>query len=235
MSLLAPDILEIARGLSLGADVSALVLGLLLWVYGWRGHRFWIVLAATVSAGILGLRLGPAYGTSEVAAGLLLAIAAGVLALALARVVVFAAAGVAGWAVVHALVPAWNEQLVCFLVCGLIGLLLFRLWTMALTSFGGALLIGYSCLCLLEQFAKLNVVGLAETQAVWLNWACGGLTLLGMLVQFYLERRRKRPAARAKDTRPRPAPRKREEPPPPPAEAKKGWLRAGWNALRQAG
>ena len=28
---------------------------LLLWLFGWRGHRFWIVLATTVSAGIVGL------------------------------------------------------------------------------------------------------------------------------------------------------------------------------------
>jgi hypothetical protein len=232
MSLLAPDILEIARGLSLGADVAGLVLGLLLWVYGWRGHRFWIVLAATVSAGILGLKVGPAYGASETAAGLLLAVTAGVLALALARVVVFVAAGVAGWTVVHALVPTWNEPLVCFLVSGLIGLLLFRLWTMTLTSFGGALLIGYSCLCLLERFATLNVVALAETQAVWLNWACGGLTGLGMLVQFLLDRRRRRPAPRARE-KSKPAPRKREEP--PPEEGRKGWLSTGWKLLRRAG
>ena len=37
-------------------------------------------------------------------------------------------------------------------------------------------------MCLLDRFAKLNVVALAEAQAVWLNWTCGGLTLLGMLV-----------------------------------------------------
>jgi MFS family permease len=233
MSLLVPDILEEALGLSLAFSITGLVLGLFLWLYGWRGHRFWIVLAATVSAGVGGLMIGPSYGASPVAAGLLLAVAAGVLALALARLVVFVAAGVAGWTAVHALVPTWNEPLVCFLVCGLIGLLLFRLWTMALTSFAGALLMAYSCLCLLERFAKLDVVTLAKNQAVGLNWTCAGLTLLGMLVQFLLERRRKRPAPKARE-RPKPAPRKREEPPPP-DEGKKGWLSAGWKLLRRAG
>ena len=84
MALLAPDILEEARGLSVAVSVSGLVLGLLLWLLGWRGHRFWIVLAATVSAGVAGLSMGPSYGASPELAGLLLAIAAGVLALALA-------------------------------------------------------------------------------------------------------------------------------------------------------
>src|SRR5438128_1917234 len=94
---------------------------------------------------------------------------------------------------------------VAVIIAGLVlGLLLLRLWTMALTSCGGALLVAYSSLCLLDRFAKLNVVALAEGQTVWLNWMCAGLTLTGMLVQFLLERRRNRPAAKAK---PRPAPR----------------------------
>jgi hypothetical protein len=235
MTLLAPDILEEARGLSVAVSVTGLVLGFLLWVLGWRGHRFWIVLAATVSAGVAGLSLGPSYGASPEAAGLLLAIAAGVLALALARVVAFVAGGVAGWTAVHALVPTWNEPLVCFLVCGLVGLLLFRLWTMALTSFGGAVLMVYSCLCLLDRFGTLNVVQLAETQVLLLNWSCAGLTLMGMLVQFVLDRRRKRPASRGKDHRFRSAPSRRREEAPLPPENKRGWLSTGWKMLRQAG
>ena len=39
-----------------------LTLGLALWLTGWRLHRFWIVLATTLVAGITGLASGPAPG-----------------------------------------------------------------------------------------------------------------------------------------------------------------------------
>src|SRR4051794_31182340 len=97
MQLFAPDILEAAHGLSLGMSITGLVVGLLLWVTGWWWHRFWIVLGCTVAAGMIGLayasQLGHVGGMKPLLAGLLMAIAAGVLALALVRVIVFAAGG----------------------------------------------------------------------------------------------------------------------------------------------
>ena len=58
MHLVAPDILAEGHGLSSALSAAGLVLGLLLWLFGWRAHRFWIVLIATVSAGISGLYSG---------------------------------------------------------------------------------------------------------------------------------------------------------------------------------
>src|SRR5205823_4592530 len=111
------------------------------------------------AAGIGGLNIGPTYGMKPLVAGLLLAIAGGQLALALARVVVFAAAGLTTAAAVHAGAPAnWDIPLGWFLAGGLVGLLLFRLWTMLLTSFLGALLMGYSLLCLLDHLHKLSAL-----------------------------------------------------------------------------
>jgi hypothetical protein len=198
MSLLAPDILEEARGLSVALTGVGLMVGLLIWMFGWRGHRFWIVLATTVMAGLFGLSAGPEYGTTPVIAGVLLAVAAGVLALALVRVVAFVAGGVAGFLLLRELMPAWNEPLVSFLAGGLVGLLLFRVWTMVLTSLAGTLLMGYSGLSLADQYGKLNAVAVAENQATLLNGACAGLVVLGVVVQFVLDRKlgRKRPKGR---------------------------------------
>src|SRR5205085_3044818 len=96
-------------------------------------------------AGIFGLLSPPAGRLPPLVLGLLLAVAAGVLALALVRVVAFAAGGAAAWLAVHTFAPpAWDEPLVCFIVGGLAGLLLFRVWTMVLTSFAGTLLMSYS-------------------------------------------------------------------------------------------
>src|SRR2546421_652405 len=87
MQLLAPDILEEAGEISVAVTAASFAIGFLLWLLGWRGHRFWIVLAATIGAGVVGLYAAPAHRTHPLLAGLLLAVAAGALALALVRVI----------------------------------------------------------------------------------------------------------------------------------------------------
>ncbi len=190
MQLVAPDILQEARGLSLTITVPAFALGLLIWLLGWRGHRFWIVLITTIAAGIWGLSAGPAYGTKPILGGLLLACAAGALALSLVRVVAFGAGGIAAWLLLRMLAPSWEEPLVCFLVGGLIGLLLFRLWTMVLTSATGSLLMVYSGLCLLQTLASVDGVAFAANHEVMLNCLCGGMVFLGLIAQLLVDRRR---------------------------------------------
>jgi hypothetical protein len=195
MQLIAPDILwEATRDGGLSPVLTALVLaaGVMLWLFGWRAHRFWIVLFTTVVAGIYGLKQAPEYHSQPLLAGILLAIAAGMLALALVRVVAFLAGGVGASLLVQALAPSWDEPLVFFLCGGLLGLLLFRVWTMALTSLAGTLLMAYSGLCLADRLGKLNAVTWSAKQTLLLNWACAGFTGLGLFMQWYLERRRAR-------------------------------------------
>lgn len=190
MQIVAPDILEEARGLTVGIHLVAFLLGLLLWTLGWAGHRFWIVLISTIGAGVYGLHAGPSLGAQPWVAGILLALTAGLLALALVRLLAFAAGSIAGLLLMRSLMPTLNEPLVASLVGGMIGLLLFRLWMMALSSAAGALLMAYSGLCLAHTFGKLDCVAMAESQVLVLNCACGGLALLGMLVQYFLDRAR---------------------------------------------
>lgn len=193
MQLIAPDILAEAQGLSIALSGAGCAVGFFLWLTGWSWHRFWIVLVTTVTTGTAGLMLAPVYGMRPLVASLLVAIAGGVLALALVRVVVFAAGGVATYVAVHALAPpAWHEPLGWFLVGGLAGLLLFRLWTMALTSMSGALLLAYSLLLLLDRLGRLDAILVAEQRTALLNGACLATTVIGMIVQFLLERRRLR-------------------------------------------
>src|SRR5262245_26350969 len=190
MRFLDPDILAEAQGLPLAVTATGLLLGVLLWAFGWWGHRFWIVLATTVAAGVIGLSAGPISGLQPLVVALLLAVAAGILALPLSRLVVFVCTGLGLWVSVHAMIPGLQEPLICFLVGGLVGLVLFRFWTMVLTSFLGTLLIGYSSLLLAERFGKLNTGDWADVNSAWLNWAVAGAVLLGWVVQFVLERRR---------------------------------------------
>ena len=190
MRFVAPDILTDARELSAGVCAAGVILGFALWWFGWRGHRFWIVLSATLAGGIAGLASSPAYGVQPLVAGLLAAVAAGVLALALARVLAFAAGSLAACLMVHTFAPSWDQPLVSLLVGGLVGVFLFRLGIMALTSALGSLLVLYCGLCLLDRLGTLNAAVWADGHAVLLNWLCGSTLILGVLTQFLLERRR---------------------------------------------
>lgn len=192
MQLLVPEILADACDLSGGLLVLGLILGLVLWLFGWLTHRFWVVLMTTVLAGVYGLYEASAFRSHPLVASLLLAVTAGVLALAVVRVLAFAAGGLAGLLAFQAMAPSWNQPLVSFLACGLVGLFLFRLWMMALTSFAGTLLIAYSGLSLLNRSGSLDVVTWTDQGEVLLNWTCVLVATLGLVTQFLLDQRRQK-------------------------------------------
>jgi len=189
MQLIAPDILADMCGMSVGLTVSGLGIGLALWLFGWRTHRFWVVLVTTVLGGLLGLYEAEAFRTEPLVAALLVALTAGMLALALVRLLAFAAAGIAGLVAIQSFFPALDQALIAFLMCGLVGLFLFRLSLMILTSLAGTILIGYCGLCLLNHYGAMEAVAWSEQGSVLMNWIVGLLTLLGTAFQFVLDRR----------------------------------------------
>lgn len=87
------------------------------------------------------------------------------------------------------MIPSMTHVVPCFLLCGLVGFLLFRLWMMALTSLAGCLLAVYAGLALLDQAGTIDAVAWAEQGTVLINWICGGLVVLGVLAQYLLSRR----------------------------------------------
>jgi hypothetical protein len=188
MEIIAPEILADLRGLSVGLCLTGLILGLALWLLGWRRYRFWVVLAITCLGGAYGLYEAPALRATPAVAGTLLALSAGVLALSLARVFAFGVAGCSALLAVGALVPSWDQPLVSFTAGGLLGVLLFRLWVMAVTSVSGTLLMAYSGLCLAERLTKLDGAGFAEKHVQLLNWLCVGLAGAGLVVQLLMSR-----------------------------------------------
>lgn len=192
MQLVIPEILAQARGLSMGVLVFALATGVFLWMFGWWSHRFWVVLTTTVLAGIHGLLEGAAFQAQPLIAALLLAVSAGLLALALVRVLAFAAGGMAGLWAVQAAFPSMSQALLCFLVCGLVGLFLFRVWMMVLTSLAGSLLASHAGLSILERAGSMNAVDWTDQGTVLLNWLCGLMTLAGVAMQYWLDRRSRR-------------------------------------------
>ncbi len=183
MNLIVPEILQEGRGLSHAVAGAAAVLGLLLWLFGWRGHRFWIVVGVTVAGGLYGLSAGQATGVNMVALGVMLALCAGLLALELARVFAFLAAGTAVWLTAGALFPQGREMWLVFLAGGLVGILFYRLWTMALTSFLGTLLAAHAILILTGETTTFDAATWAREHPVALNIGVGLVSAMGLALQ----------------------------------------------------
>ena len=192
MAFIATDILTDLCGLSLGLIVLLLPVGFLLWLFGWWSHRFWIVLTTTVLAGVFGLIESSGWRAQPMVVAVLLAIAAGVLALAMVRVITFVAGGFAGQYLVQVFMPSVNQPVICFLIGGLVCLLLFRWFFMALTSWLGSSLLVYGTLALLNYRELIDAVAWSEANALTLNIICGAMTLCGGGFQFFFDRSRMR-------------------------------------------
>ena len=239
MELVSPDILEVARGVSPVLLVGFVLLGGWLWLFGGRTHRFWMVLLITLLIGIWGLYTGPEYGMQPLVAGLLIAIAAGALALSLMRLLFFVGAGFLTLWLARSVAPGWNEALPCFLAGGLLGAFLFHLWVTALASLLGTLFLLYASLSLTARFSSLDVVAWAGRNGPLLNWACAVLTVLGILVQFLMQRRSARvqhEKAEQKEKAAKESEAKRKAPPPapPPEPPPQSWW-ANWFGGKKAG
>ncbi len=189
MQLVAPDILaEVAR-LSFGAVCCGFLLGLLLWFTGWMKRTFWFALASTVGFGLYGLYLGRASGTHPLVTGLLLGLSAGVLSLELGRLVAFVSGGLAVAVALQTFVPSFPEPLLAYLVGGLVCVVLFKLWTLAVFGFVGMMLLTHCGLILGSRFLKMDVITLAKTKAPLLNALVAIGSIAGVLLQSRFEAR----------------------------------------------
>jgi MFS family permease len=189
MHLIAPDIMAGGRDLSVGACGVGLGVGAVIWMLGGWSQRFWMVMLVTLGAGVYGLSIGDAFSVQPLVAALLMAVAGGLLALSLVRVAAFVAGGVAGCVLAEQLLTRWHEPFIFFFVGAFLGLFLLRFWLMILASLTGTLLMAYSLLWMLDTMGKLDAVDFSTRKPVLLNWACGGVTLLGLLIQVGIERR----------------------------------------------
>jgi hypothetical protein len=166
--------------------------GLCLWACGWWTHRFWMVLAATLAAGITGLRIGPACGVQPIVAGLLAAVAAGCLALSLARAVVALVCGLACWYFFQLLLPQWTVPLICVLVGGMLGVVLHDFWVVVLTSFAGMVFLAYGGLVLTEKMTRFDAVRWVSQNPNLVHCGYVAAALFGIVVQYWVEQVKKR-------------------------------------------
>ena len=184
MMLLNPDVLTEAKGLSVGASGFFLFVGFMLWACGWRWHRFWVVFGITVAAGMFGLTAGRSAGTQVLVVGVLLAVSAGMLAIELARIGAFLGGGTAAWLAAANVVPQAQELWAVFLCGGLLGIALYKLWTMLATSLIGTLISAHALLLMLEQLQKFPAAKWVTMNASAVNGFVIGLMILGVIAQM---------------------------------------------------
>lgn len=202
MRLVSPELFPDLCGLSPGVVGLSATVGLVLWLFGWWSHRFWVVLIATVAAGVFGLFEAPILKAQPLIASLLLALSAGLLALALIRVFAFIAGGFFGLAIVEALAPQMEQPLIAFLVAGLLGLVLFRWCVSAVTSLTGSVIVVYAGLVFLTQRGTIDAAIVAETSNPLLTGLIGLMTILGFAFQLWFERRRNTKKSEGEEEKP---------------------------------
>jgi len=196
MQLVPSDILTEFCNLSRPLLITLLVVGLALWLFGWRMHRFWVVMGTTVIAGVYGLMEGQGLQTYPLVAGVVLAVAAGILALSVIRLVAFFLGGAIGFVIIQSQLPAFNQPLVSFVACGFLGLLLFRWWFMALTSASGTMLIALSAIALVQRNSA-SVLPWVDKNAKLVSWGGIALAGIGLIFQAFFEWRRLRKQGRS--------------------------------------
>ena len=199
MQLIAPDLFAEVSRLSWGACALGVAVGVLVWLTGWWQHRFWVVASLTAAAGIAGLQSGRSAGVQPLAAGLLAALAAGYLALELARLLAFVGGGLASGLLVQTFVPTLYQPLLAFLAGGMLAVLMFRLWMLALTSLIGTLVVVNCGLSLAGHWFKVNGAELVAQKSGLLNVVVGAGALLGVVVQGKFDGWRSRSGKRKKD------------------------------------
>lgn len=183
MNLISPDVIAELKDLSLGAGGFLMLVGFLLWGFGWRWHRFWVVFGFTAAAGIVGMSAGNAAGGHVLVMGLLLAFAGGVLAIELAKILAFVAGGVGFWFAVQSVFPQGQELWAVFLSGGLFGVLLYRLWTMILLSFLGVVVSWHAAFGLAQSSGSYDAVKWVADNTIAVNGAVFVATFLGVLMQ----------------------------------------------------
>src|SRR5262249_14695967 len=68
------------------------------------------------------------------------------------------------------------------------------------SSLVGALLMAYSALALFDRLHMVNSVEWTRKNGPLLNWAFASLVVMGVLIQFLLERRRQRKSRKEKES-----------------------------------
>jgi hypothetical protein len=179
------DLLEDVRRLSPGLLLLAFLVGCMLWGFGGRLYRFWVILLATLLGGAAGLEMGPNLGLQRLVAAALFGATAGALALSLFDVVVFLLGGASATLVVLQIGTGQTDPLPFFLAGGLAFLLLRSLFLVVFTAAVGTALMGAGVLGLMESKLETGAAGWPEFHADLLAGIAAVICLVGCVAQWF--------------------------------------------------
>lgn len=193
MQLLSPDVLADVLELPAAALLVMVGLGLALALTGWRWHRFWLTISVSMISGVVGLRQATAWGIEQpVLAGVLLAAAAGCLALSLARVGLFLAYGLVTWYAMKRMAPPYAIPAICICLGGLFSVLFYRFCVVLLTSVVGSLLLAYGGMAYAQQLNWFPMLNWLKDQPLAAHAGFAGLSGFTLFLQLYFWRRARR-------------------------------------------
>ena len=190
MQLLSPDVLTDVLELPVAALLVMVGFGAALALTGWRWHRFWLTISVSLISGVVGLRQASTWGIEQpILAGVLLAAAAGCLALSLARVGLFLAYGLVTWYAMKRLAPPYAIPAICICLGGLFSVLFYRFCVVLLTSILGTLLLAYGGMAYAQQQNWYPMLNWLKDQPLAAHGAYAGLCGLTLFLQLYFWRR----------------------------------------------
>lgn len=190
MEILSPDVVVDFLDLPMPALLAMMGTGLLLAITGWKWHRFWLTLCVSLFAGMIGMRQATAWGISQpVVSGVLLAAAAGCLALSLSRVALFLAYGLTCWYAMKRMAPVYAIPAICICAGGLFSVIFYRFCVVLLTSTLGSITLSYGVIAYVEQQKWYAALNWLKEQLVVAHAALAGVTLVALFIQLALWRK----------------------------------------------
>lgn len=193
MQVLSPEVLADVLELPAAALLVLMALGASLALTGWRWHRFWLTISVSLISGLVGLRQAQAWGIQQpIVAAVLLATAAGCLALSLARVGLFLAYGLATWYAVKRFAAPYAIPAVCICLGGLFSVLFYRFCVVLLTSAVGTLVLSYAGMAYAQQQNWFPMQTWLKEQSLAAHASLAGICLVTLLLQLYFWRKNKK-------------------------------------------
>jgi len=187
-SMINGEVLQAARGMSEAMLGTWLTLGLALWLFGWRWHRFWIACVAVFAAAAITWHWGSHWTrTPPMISAVVVALATAVIAVELARLVVFGLGGVTLLYLANQLLPDFRDVWLAFPLGGLVAVLLFRIGWILVTSLLGTWIATYALLLLIESVSTFDSVQWARNNSLPINIGMIIWILVGIICQLLID------------------------------------------------
>lgn len=201
-SIINGEVLQAARGMSVAMLSTWLVVGLALWLFGWRWHRFWITCTAALAAAAITWYWGSNWTrTPPLIAAIVSAAAIAAIAVELARLIVFGLGGATLLYLTSQLLPDFRDIWLTFPLGGLAAVLLFRIgWTLV-TSFLGTWITIHALMLIIESNSTFDAVQWTSDNFVPIHVGISIWIIIGIICQILIDPKSNKPeAAEANET-----------------------------------